>query len=543
MINIKIPVAGLSAITALSCGPQMKMTDRAGEATRPNIVIIMADDLGYSDPGCYGGEIRTPHIDALASQGVRFTQFYNAARCCPSRASLLTGKYPHQVGLDLNGKTLSTASPTLAEILRANGYQTGMSGKWHLSETRALPDHQRQLQWLAHRLDSSTFAPLASYPCNRGFTEHWGIIWGVADYFDPFSLVHNEEAIREVPKDFYMTDFVTNKAVDLIEQFTSSKNPFFLYVAYTAPHWPLHALPEDLARYEGKYDGGWEALRKSRYDRMVGMGLFDPERAACAPNESGQAWENCRNKEWEANHMETHAAMVDRMDQGIGQIIAQLEEAGVAENTLVIFLADNGASPERGYPPGFDRPGFTRSGEKILYPSDHYDHPGARNTWGYLGPAWAGAINAPFRFWKMESYEGGICTPFIIHWPVKLKGKENSLNHGVGHIIDILPTCLEVAGVSYPKGEDGPELPAGKSLMPLLRGETTAIHDTLFWEHEGGKALRIGDWKIAARKGKPWELFNLAEDRNETRNLANQMPERIRTMNDAWETMYRKLMN
>ncbi len=543
MYHSKLPVFGLSILALASCQNQPKSANQGNSPARPNILVIMADDLGYSDLGCYGGEIRTPNLDALASQGVRFTQFYNAARCCPSRASLLTGKYPHRVGLDLNGKNLSADSPTLAEILKANGYRTGMSGKWHLSETLQLPDHQEQMKWLGHQSDSAVFAPLATYPSNRGFDEHWGVIWGVVDYFDPFSLVHNEEAIKEVPDDFYMTDFVTDKSVEMIGQYGEGDDPFFLYVAYTAPHWPLHALPEDIARYEGMYDDGWDALRQSRYKRMVEMGLFNPETAACAVNESGQIWDECENKEWEANHMEAHAAMVDRMDQGIGRIIAKLGETGQLDNTLIIFLADNGASYERGYPPGFDRPAFTRSGEKIRYPSDGYDRPGAQNTWGYLGRAWAGAANTPFRYWKIESFEGGICTPMIVHWPAALQGSENTLRHGAGHIIDILPTCLEVAGIDDPTMFDTSGLPDGKSLLPLLRGETTAIHDTLFWEHEGGKAFRVGDWKIAARRGGPWELFDLSADRTETVNLAEVHPEKVDSLGRAWQQFYDKLMN
>ncbi|WP_321375948.1 arylsulfatase [uncultured Draconibacterium sp.] len=508
---------------------------------KPNIVIIMADDLGYSDIGCYGGEIQTPNLDGLAANGVRFSQFYNAARCCPTRASLLTGKYPHQVGLNLNGQTLSRNAATIAEVLKENGYHTGMAGKWHLSQTKGLPNHEEQLLWLSHRKDSSIFAPLETYPSNRGFEEHWGVIWGVVDYFDPFSLVHNEVAIKEVPDDFYMTDFVTDKSIDMVDEFSNDDKPFFLYVAHTAPHWPLHALPEDIAKYKGVYDEGWDVLREKRYHGLIEQGIVDPANAPLAKNESGKLWADCGRKEWEAKHMEAHAAMVDRLDQGIGRLIQKLKETGEYDNTVILFLADNGASPERGYPPGFDRPGHNREGEEIVY--GDFDRPGGELTWGYLGDAWAGAINAPFRYWKKESYEGGNCTPFIVHWPDGLKGKENTINQGVGHVIDILPTCLELAEANYPLIVNGLETTPleGNSIIPLLNEEITSTHGTLFWEHEGGKALRIGDWKISALSNGDWELFDMAVDRTETKNLASEMPEKVDEMVAVWKQEYKRI--
>ena len=528
----------LAAIAFVSCNTNTK---EATEKTKPNIVIIMADDLGYSDIGCYGGEIQTPNLDGLAAEGVRFTQFHNAARCCPTRASLLTGKYPHQVGLNLNGQTLSRNAATIAEVLKANGYHTGMSGKWHLSRTKALPNKKDQLLWLSHRLDSSVFAPIESYPYNRGFEEHWGVIWGVVDYFDPFSLVHNEEAIEEVPDDFYMTDFVTDKSIEMVDEFSKDDKPFFLYVAHTAPHWPLHALPEDIEKYKGMYDEGWDVLREKRYQGLIKQGIVDPAIAPLAKNESGKLWVDCERKEWEANHMETHAAMVDRLDQGVGRLIEKLKETGEYDNTVILFLADNGASPERGYIPGFDRPGHNREGVEIDY--DNFEHPGAELTWGYLGVAWAGAINAPFRYWKKESFEGGTCTPFIVHWPAGLKGKENTINQGVGHVIDILPTCMELTGTTYPTEINGFKTSSieGKSILPMLNGEIATTHDTIFWEHERGRALRIGDWKISALGGNEWELFNIAEDRTETNNLAAEMPEKVNEMDTVWKEEYKRI--
>jgi arylsulfatase len=530
-------------LAIMGCNKQKNETTSVDQS-RPNIIIIMADDLGYSDLGCYGGEIQTPNLDGLADNGVRFTQFYNASRCCPTRASLLTGKYPHQVGLERNGQTLARNAATIAEVLKENGYHTGMTGKWHLSQTIALKDHEEQLLWLSHRKDSGIFAPVESYPSNRGFEQHWGVIWGVVNFFDPFSLVHNEEEIKDVSDDFYMTDFITDKSIDLIEDFSKDEKPFFLYVAHTAPHWPLHALPEDISKYKGVYDDGWDQLRKNRYDGLLKQEIIDPKTAPLAENESGKSWNDCEQKSWESKHMEVHAAMVDRMDQGIGRLVQKLKEAGEFENTIMLFLADNGASPERGYKPGFDRPGHTREGREIIYPHQKYENPGDELTWGYLGDAWAGAINAPFRYWKKESFEGGNCTPFIVHWPDGLKGKEGTINNGVGHVIDILPTCLALAGVDYPKRVNGLETTAveGKSMLPLINKEITTTHDTLFWEHEGGRALRIGDWKISALKNRPWELFNLAEDRTETNNLAYKMPEKVADMEMVWQSKYNRVL-
>ena len=516
---------GLYLGVAISC---------ARDQPAPNIIIIMADDLGFSDPGCFGGEIETPNIDMLAKNGIRFTQMYNCARCCPTRASLMTGQYQHRVGMAKNGRNLDLYAPTIAEILAEKGYHTGMAGKWHLSLTRAVEAKAEQLKWIAHQADYGNFAPLETYPCNRGFDEHWGVIWGVVNYFDPFSLVHNEEPIREVPDDFYMTDFITEKSLEMIEQFTEDEDPFFLYVAHTAPHWPLHALPEDIDKYKDTYRDGWEKLSRDRYQRLIDMGLIDAERYPLPENTSGKSWKDCSRKEQETNHMAAHAAMVDRMDQGIGEIIQKLKEKGEFENTVIFFLADNGASYERGYPPGFDRPGFTRNGTEINY--DPFQ-PGHEHTWGYLGDAWASAANSPWRYWKKESFEGGIHTPFIVHWPDGLRGKENSLNDGVSHVMDLLPTCMELAGVEYPESFKGinPGPIDGKSLIPLINKDISATHDTIFWEHSGGRAVRIGDWKMAALKGGNWELFDLSADRTEMNDLAEKYPEEIETMTILWE--------
>lgn len=504
------------------------------EVQRPNIILIALDDMGYSDLGCYGGEVQTPNIDNLAVTGIRFTQMHNCARSCPSRGSLMTGLYAQAAGINGMGVNLNLNAATIAEVLRDNGYHTGMVGKWHLSDTKSLKDPKEQLRWLAHRTEHGPFAPLWSYPCNRGFEEHWGTIWGVVNYFDPFSLVHNETPVREVPKNFYITDFITEKSIDLIESYSREKKPFFLYVAHNAPHWPLHALPEDIAKYRETYKDGWDVMRRNRYERMIKMGLIDRKTYPLPENSSGKSWADCKQKEYEAACMAVHAAMIDRVDQGVGKIIQKLKQTGEFDNTVIFIFSDNGASPERGYPPGFDRPAFTRDSVTIEYNSPQ---PGAETTWNYIGDAWASASNTPFRYWKKESYEGGSATPFIIHWGKGLKGKENTINRKVAHFIDILPTCLELAESNYPDSIHGQKTLRidGKSLMPLIMTKTKSIHDTLYWEHEGGRATRVGEWKMSALGGKTWELFHVSKDHTETQNLAEKFPYKVSEMNKLWQ--------
>jgi len=529
MINVKpLSLIAIGGVILAACHPT-----GGKQPEKPNILLIMVDDMGFSDLGCYGGEINTPNIDKLAEEGIRFTQMHNCARCCPTRAALLTGQYPQKAGINGMGVNLSMNTATIAEVLQENGYHTGMTGKWHLSTTRGMDDHIQQLEWLAHRRENGPFSPLENYPCNRGFDEHWGVIWGVVDYFDPFSLVHNEEPIKEVPDDFYMTDFITEKTLELLDTYKDDDKPFFLYMAHNAPHWPLQAHPEDIARYKGKYDEGWEVLRVNRYQRMLEMGLIDSSAYHLPENSSGRSWEECKNKAYESACMEVHAAMVDRVDQGIGMVIQKLKDNGQYDNTIIFILSDNGASYERGYPPGFDRPGFTRDSTIIEYNSEH---PGAENTWNYIGTAWASAVNTPFRYWKKESYEGGSSTPLIVHWPAGLKGKENSLNHGVAHVIDILPTCLKLADVNYPDMINGQVAlkPAGISMLPMFNDESVVLHDTLFWEHEGGRAIRTGEWKMSSLPGKEWELFRIIEDHTEMNDLAATCPDVVTELDAAW---------
>lgn len=504
---------------------------------KPNIVLILADDLGYSDLGCYGGEISTPHLDQLASNGVRFTQVYNSGRSCPSRASLLTGLYAQQVGITGMGQSLSGSCVTIPEALKSAGYQTGMAGKWHLSLTQGRSNREEQMEWLAHRASYGNFAPLSTYPCNRGFDEHWGTIWGVVDHFDPFSLVHNETPVEAVPADFYMTDFVTDKTIDMIDNFSKHDNPFFMYVAYTAPHWPLHAKPEDIAKYKGKYSDGWDVLRQTRYNRMVELGLIDSAQTPFAPNESGRLWASETSKEWLAKNMEVHAAMVDGVDQGVGRIIDKLKACGEYDNTIILFMSDNGASPENYAIGEFDRPDRLRSGAAIAH---NAPNPGAEDTYNYIANGWAGAVNTPYRYWKAESFHGGVATPCIVRLPEAMtQAQGGSIIREPGHFIDVMPTCLAWAGAEYPATYNGqpiqPPAPEAKSWKSLLENPNALLGERrLFWEHENGRAARQGRWKLVALRNAGWELYDLEADLSETRNVAVEHPDKVRELKALW---------
>jgi arylsulfatase A-like enzyme len=533
--------ASWAAVVAAGLIGAVHAADGPAGGRRPNFVVILLDDLGYSDLGCYGGEIRTPNIDRLAAGGLRFTRFYNAARCCPTRAALLTGLYPHQVGLARNGRSLTRDGATIAELLRAGGYQTAMVGKWHLSETAPLDGKAagaRHLAWLNHQADHDrAFASLDSYPVNRGFDRFYGTIWGVVDYFDPFSLVEGTTPVRDVPRDFYYTDAITEESVASIRAMAREDRPFFLYVAHCAPHWPLHARPEDVERYRETYRRGWHALREARYRRQVEMGLIDPATHPLpALMGRGPDWDalDAAARDHQSALMAVHAAMVDRVDQGVGDIVRALEDAKCLEDTVIVVLADNGASPERYTDPGFDRPSQTRDGRAIRY-TGRFD-PGAETTWGYIGAYWANAANTPYRYWKAESFEGGCHTPMIVHWPKGLAHRPGSSTAQVGHVIDLSPTFLELAGVAYPRRYAGHDLRPleGRSLAPILGGRPGADRPAVFFEHEGGRAVLAGDWKLVARAGGNWELYHLAEDATETRNLADRRPERVAELVRMW---------
>ena len=523
---------------------------------RPNIIVILADDLGYSDLGCYGGEIQTPNLDRLASEGLRFTHFYNTSRSCPTRASLLTGLYQHQAGIGrmtfdnhLPGYrgTLSRNAVTIAEVLKEAGYRTSMVGKWHVAET---PLREDQRDWLNHQVFHESFSDLCHYPVNRGFDSHYGIIYGVVDYFDPFSLVEGEVPIEEVPEGYYITQALSDRAASEIREYAEDDRPFFMYLAYTAPHWPLHALPEDIEKYKDTYKCGWEEIRNARYERQLEMGLFGGQKDFLSERQFKDSWEDNPTAEWDARAMAVHAAMVDRMDQGIGQVIAALEETGELDNTLILFMSDNGCSNEvcQNFSPGEnDRPDMTRDGRQMVYPKNKEVMPGPETTYASLGARWANVANTPFRFWKAKSYEGGICPPMIAFWPKGIDKKSvGGFTEETGHVMDIMATCVDLAGAEYPETYKGHEIipMEGISLVPVFKTGHREGHEYLGFEHFNERAFLSSDgWKIVKPGNRAdWELYNLNEDRSEQHDLASQYPDRLAEMVSAYEAWAKRCM-
>ena len=515
----------------------------AEENKRPNIIVILADDLGYSDIGCYGGEIETPNLDRLAKGGIRFTQFYNATRCCPTRASLLTGLYAHQAGIghmmqDLGKPAyrgqLNNECMTIAEVLKGAQYHTAMSGKWHVSHIAFTGKPQ-----LNYENNDPFWTNKNGWPLQRGFDVFYGTIHGVNSFYDPFSLTCGNEPIRPDKKNFYYTDAISDEATGFIEKFSKEKNPFFLYVAYTAPHWPLHALPKDIARYKNKYRDGWDALREQRHKRMIEFGIIDQKTPLAPRNPKVPAWEDAPNKEWEAHRMAVYAAMVDRMDRGIGRILKKLDETKLANNTLILFLSDNGACAENLAPNWYDVPLKTRDGRPVSVGNSKTNvWAGPDDVWQSTGPAWANASNTPLRLYKHWAHEGGIATPFIAYWPRGIKAK-NKITTAPAHVIDLMPTFVELAGAKYPKEFNGNKITAleGRSLVPIFSGKTIRAERPLFWEHEGHRAVRLGKWKLVAEHKKDWELYVLDNDRNELNDLAAKNPAKVNELEklyDAW---------
>ncbi len=513
-----ITVIGISSAIAGGCAPEE--LDKGPH--RPNIILIMADDLGYSDLGCYGGEIPTPNIDRLAENGVRFTQFYNGGRSVPTRAALLTGLYAHQAGAgamvsphdDRPGYRgrLNESCATFAEILREEGYQAFISGKWHVTHYE-YDDPEPTLH-------------TGSWPLQRGFDRFFGTLAGAGSFFDPVSLMRGNEFI-EPWEDFYYTDAINDQAAEFIEE-ADRERPFLLYISHVAPHWPLHARQEHIDKFGGKYDTGWDSLREERHARMKEMGLVNENWPLSPRDEDVPAWEDAGNKDWQSHLMAVYAAQVYSMDIGVGRVIRALERHDMLDNTLIIFLSDNGASNEviqgQDTRHGYFENGGTTPG---IYP-------GGPDTYASYGRAWANAGNTPYRRYKRWMHEGGIATPFIAHWPGVIEPGQ-IVDH-VAHIIDLMPTFIEMAGGVYPAELNGHELTPleGISFLPLLEGKDQPEHKALFWEHFGYRAVRFGDWKIVSEGG-DWELYNLADDRTEMNNLAVQFPERVEEMAVMWE--------
>lgn len=434
---------------------------------------------------------------------------------------------------------LSENAVTIAEVLKQSGYQTGMVGKWHVSNTVVQDTPEQQLAWLNHQEEHPYFAPLEQYPTNRGFDRYFGNIWGVVDFFDPFSLVNGTEPVTQVPEDYYHTDAINDSAAAYIQDWSKSDQPFFLYVAHTAPHWPLHALPEDIAKYEDTYKGGWDEIRTARYNKLVELGVIDSAIYPLTERWSNElSWEDNPHQEWDARAMAVHAAMIDRMDQGIGRMINTLKETGELENTLIVFLSDNGASSENcmQYGTGFDRPSQTGGGEAIVYPVDKDIMPGPQTTFTSIGKRWANVSNTPFSYWKMESFEGGIHTPMIAHWPQGITNT-GGFSQEVGHVMDFMATFVDMAGGSYPDTFNSQEIKpmVGKSLLPVFNGKSRTGHPVLFNEHEGGRYVRTAEWKLVTPDARqPWQLYRINDDRTETINLAEQNPEIVHELDSLW---------
>lgn len=496
------------------------MGQSGSKQKKPNIVVILADDMGYSDIGSFGSEIHTPHLDALAKEGLRMTQFYNAARCCPTRASLLTGIYQHQAGVGhmVNERPipayrgyLSENCVTIAEVLKENGYHTYMAGKWHVGEKRP------------------------HWPLDRGFDRYFGLINGANSYFEnrPYrprqklTIALDNEPF-EPGESYYSTDAYTERAMQFIEENKGSGRPFFLYLAYQAPHWPLHALKEDIAKYKDRYREGWDQLREERFNRMRQIGVLDKSAKLSERDKNVPAWTSVSKEEQEhwAEKMAVYAAMIDRMDQNIGRLRQKLKELGEDKNTMILFLSDNGGSYER-----IGGQGFTP--EIIAANQLPASDPASFTAYEYPG---ANVSNTPFRYFKRYVYEGGIATPFVAYLPGTVKAGRTSSQPA--HITDIMATCLELAGVAYPKTYKGNTItPAeGTSLLPLFKGKKWERKDAIFFEHEGNRAVRLGDWKLVSEYPQNhWQLYNLKADRSELNDLSSQYPQKVKELAALYE--------
>jgi arylsulfatase A-like enzyme len=460
---------------------------RAIADDRPNIVVILCDDMGFSDIGCYGGEIETPHLDRLAAGGLRFTGFHNNAKCSETRASLLTGLW-HQQSRNLR----RPGHVTLAEVLRAAGYSTLMSGKWHLADT----------------------------PLDRGFEGYFGFLGGAINFYTGLdwgsgeNLMRLQREVYEAPDDFYSTDAFTEYAIQFVDEALASDRPFFLYLAHNAPHFPLQAPPEDIAKYRGKYRAGWDVIRERRYRRLKELGVIDETWRLSPRDPKVEAWDDLTSeqKEFLEPMMEVYAAMVDRLDQNIGRLVEHLERHCELDNTLILFLSDNGACPYERLKGGVLVPGPAESG--IAYDA-----------------RWANLCNTPLRLYKQYAHEGGSATPMIAHWPSGISAR-GELTRFTSHLVDIMPTLVELAGAEYPAEVDGRPIHAmeGTSLVPAFHGQPERGDHPLYWEFNGNHAVRVGEWKVVAERGKDWELYDLSRDRSETRDVSAEEPARVKQL-------------
>jgi len=468
----------------------MLQPQKSRAAERPNLLVILADDLGFSDLGCYGSEIETPNLDRLAAEGLRFSQFYTTAKCHASRISLLTGRYPYQAG---NRSLLK--SVTVPEVLGGAGYFTAMTGKWHLQQE----------------------------PTDFGFQRYFGHLSGSCNYFignDTFRL--NGQPWKVPSQGFYTTIAKVDFSLDFIAEARAEKKPWFLYIAFNAPHDPLQPLEEDYKKYLGRYDVGWDTLREARNKKQSELGLFSGGIQPCPRPDHIPAWDSLTPevKSWESRRMAAYAALVDRMDREIGRLVENLRAAGELDNTLILFFSDNGANPYDRRNTGKDK------------------NPFAPDVFWRVGTGWAWLSNTPFRLYKQNQFEGGIITPAIAHWPAGLKTKAGSVTDQPAHLIDILPTLAEAAGAEIPDSWPGRELTpmAGISLGPVFSGGMLSARQ-LYFLYNTDRGIRDGDWKLVSFQSNPWELYNLREDRTELRNLASQMPEMTERLAARWFEM------
>ncbi len=480
-------------------------------AKKPNILVILADDMGWSDLGCYGGEINTPNLDAVAARGIRFTQMHNTAKCFPSRACLLTGLYAQQCGMSRGSGNFSTNCATFGEVFRPAGYRTIAVGKHH-SKTNLY---------------------------DRGFDHYWGLRDGAANYFNPGLqregegkpaqknyggrvFCFDEKVVRPyTPEDpdYYCTDTYTDWAIDFLDKYKDEEKPFFLYLAHQAPHDPLHAWPEDIAKYRGKYKEGYKAIRDARYKRQKELGLIDETFPLSKPTHD--PWDEMSDAEKDDQdlRMAVYAAMIDCMDRNIGRLLKKIDDMGETDNTIVIFASDNGCSPV-----------LVKIGEGEI---------GTLTRWASLGEDWANVSNTPFRYYKNYSHEGGTCTPFIISWPEKISQK-GAVNHFPCHFIDVMNTLVDAADITYPSDYEGRKITPlpGESLMPVIAGKKAEREKPLFWQWAQGKAVRQGKWKLVSDRKGPWELYDMDMDKTETKNLAEKYPERVTEMDAMYEKWY-----
>lgn len=503
--------------------------------SRPNIVFILADDMGYSDIGCYGSEVDTPNLNALAEGGLRFSNFHNNPRCCPSRASLLTGLYSHQVGFALMADNygqstapaykgdLSSSCVTLAEALRPGGYRTAMTGKWHLTP----PEIESKRNW----------------PMQRGFERFFGTIAGACSYYDPATLTDGNERVR-AGKDFYYTDAIGDHAAQYIDEFTGAaeQKPFFLYAAFTAPHWPLQAPEKVIDKYVERFSVGWDQIRANRHRRQIEMGLLSEKWQMSERDLRVPPWPLAAHKEWEVRRAAVYAAQIECLDENVGKIVAKLKEKGAFENTLILFMSDNGGNlEEMGNPGPLGRapifiPHETADGRLVHVGNDPDNMPGGADTYQSIGIPWGNVANTPFRMYKHYTQEGGISTPLIAHWPAGIQVGKNAITHQMGHETDVMATLLDLASTNYPKEHDGNPVPptVGTSMVPVFSGRPRAER-TYFWEHEGNAAVRMGKWKLVSAFPNYWQLYDMDADRTELHDLADQYPDHVRQMASAYK--------